>query len=176
MTRSSAITASTTSTHAGKSRLLKSPHPRRLTDQRQADRGGREEEPQDERVDDDDAEIVRPTPTASDLLAAPRRDEFPGRHGREHAGEGREADQRFGGEQSVHGFSPWAGQRRPRPPAQGKAGDQRGDANRKGSAATLTPCQPKRCSRPPEANEAITTTPTMRKSLRPCTLPFSLGR
>ncbi|MGG5890340.1 hypothetical protein ACLF3G_24795 [Falsiroseomonas sp. HC035] len=73
-----------------------------------ADRRGREEKADDQRVKGDYAKVARPAPQPSEGACPARQACFQPRHHGQHAGEDAEADQGLVGEQGIHAARPAA--------------------------------------------------------------------
>src|SRR5215471_5714330 len=78
-----------------------------LGDQSKPDGGRREHEADQNRIQDDDADVAGPARTAPELLVSARREHFPNRHRREDAGKRYQAYQRLVGKKDArHSASP----------------------------------------------------------------------
>ena len=105
MAKSRSATEAGTASHDGALRKLNRPHPRASTSNAMPTAAGKDE-PDSESVENDDAQIARPTLQTPDDLTAPWRQQFPEGHCRKHGTERRQPDPRFGYRQQLsQGFS-----------------------------------------------------------------------
>src|SRR5215471_5370615 len=81
-------------------RMQQSP-PSALGDQSKTDRGRREDETDQNRIQHDDADVAGPARTTPELLISARREHFPNRHRREDAGKRNQAYQGLVGEKDA---------------------------------------------------------------------------
>ena len=97
-------TAAITATQAGSAMHVEQAKATRLGKKRKPDGGDGKHNPDQQRVHHHNTEIVGPAPAASDRLFPPRADQFPDRHGDEHAAKCGQADIGLVGKQDVtHG-------------------------------------------------------------------------